>query len=76
MSTLFRFKGLKIVIYSLDHRPAHVHIIGPDVDAKVEIGSWNVVHCEGLSAKSLKKVIEFLRERESDLWEAWNEIHE
>lgn len=28
MPTIFRFNGLRIVIYPNDHRPAHVHVKG------------------------------------------------
>jgi Domain of unknown function (DUF4160) len=30
MPTLFSFDGLRVVVYPNDHRPAHVHVIGPD----------------------------------------------
>ena len=28
MPTVFRFHGLRVVVYPNDHRPAHVHVIG------------------------------------------------
>ncbi len=67
--------NLEIWIYTRDHRPAHVHIKGPDIDAKIEIGTWKVIHSEGLNSKSLKKLIGFLKDIEDDLTEAWHEIH-
>ncbi|HEY1780064.1 MAG TPA: DUF4160 domain-containing protein [Roseiarcus sp.] len=33
MPTVFRFDGLRVVIYPNDHRPAHVHVIGPAGEA-------------------------------------------
>ncbi len=33
MPTVLRFNGWRVVIYPNDHRPAHVHIIGPDREA-------------------------------------------
>ena len=68
--------GLKIFIHTRDHKPAHVHIEGPEVEVKIEISSWKVIYCSGLNTKSLKKLIQFLKEIENDLWEVWNEIHE
>ncbi len=29
MPTVLRLDGLRVVIYPNDHRPAHVHVIGP-----------------------------------------------
>ncbi len=28
MPTVLRLRGLRVIIYSNDHRPAHVHVIG------------------------------------------------
>lgn len=33
MPTIDRFRGLRVVIYPNDHRPAHVHVIGRDCEA-------------------------------------------
>lgn len=33
MSTIFRFQGYRVVIYTNDHRPPHVHVIGPGAEA-------------------------------------------
>ncbi len=39
MPTILRFDGLRAVIYPNDHRPAHVHVIGSDVEAVF------ILHC-------------------------------
>jgi hypothetical protein len=33
MPTVFRFDGLRVVIYPNDHRPAHVHVMGAGGEA-------------------------------------------
>jgi Fe2+ or Zn2+ uptake regulation protein len=33
MPTVHRFQGLRVVIYSNDHRPAHVHVMGRGCEA-------------------------------------------
>lgn len=33
MPTILRIGNLRVVIYPNDHRPAHVHVIGPDGEA-------------------------------------------
>ena len=33
MPTVLRLNGLRVVIYSDDHRPAHVHVIGANGEA-------------------------------------------
>ena len=32
MPTIFRFSGYRVVMYSEDHEPAHVHVIGNDAE--------------------------------------------
>ncbi len=41
MPTVLRFAGLRAVIYTNDHRPAHVHVIGDGCEAVFEM------NCEG-----------------------------
>jgi len=41
MPTILRFAGLRVVIYTNDHRPAHVHVIGDGCEAVFEM------NCEG-----------------------------
>ncbi len=33
MPTIMRIDGLRVVIWPNDHRPAHVHVIGPNAEA-------------------------------------------
>jgi hypothetical protein len=39
MPTVLRIGGLRVVIYSSDHRPAHVHVIGAGGEAVF------ILHC-------------------------------
>ena len=41
MPTVLRIGGLRVVIWPNDHRPAHVHVIGPDGEAVFNL------HCPG-----------------------------
>jgi len=37
MLTVHRFDGLRFVIYSNDHDPAHIHVLGSGREAKVQL---------------------------------------
>ncbi len=39
MPTVFRFDGLRVIVYSNDHRPAHVHVKGAAGEAVF------ILHC-------------------------------
>ncbi|MBY4639463.1 DUF4160 domain-containing protein [Gluconacetobacter entanii] len=38
MPTLLRLNGFRVVIYTADHGPMHVHVISADGEAVIEIG--------------------------------------
>ena len=42
MPTVKDFGGYKITLYAEDHNPPHVHVIGPDFQAKVRIADAKV----------------------------------
>jgi hypothetical protein len=43
MPTIEDFGGYKITLYGEDHNPPHVHVIGPDFQAKVRIADAAVI---------------------------------
>jgi hypothetical protein len=74
--TAFRVWNLRIVIYPKDHKPAHVHVIGPAAEAKIAIGSWQVIEAWGFSEKAVKQIINELKKRELKLQEIWDDYQE
>lgn len=73
--TLLRFWNLRVVIHTKDHKPAHIHVIGPDSEAKFTLVTWEVTESHGFSEKALNRIREFLKPRENEFLEAWNAIH-
>jgi len=79
MPTVDRIDGFRVVIYPNDHRPAHVHVIGPGV-ASV----WNL-HCPsgppelrenyGFSRAAIARIRTALNDRLAVLCEEWRKIH-
>jgi len=72
---VFRFWNLRVVIHTKDHKPAHIHVIGPDAEIKFALGTWEVIDNNGFSQKASNQIREFLKPRESEFLEAWNAIH-
>ena len=79
MPTLLRFGAFRIVIYTLDHEPAHVHVEGRGVLAIL------LLHCEerrcsvreslGMSPQELRTVMRFVDENVAILCQKWSELH-
>lgn len=79
MVTLFRVMGLRVVIYSNDHWPPHVHVIGPDREARIALGSAgqypSVLTNEGLSRRQLAAALIEVERNSALLLQRWREIH-
>ncbi|WP_082766033.1 DUF4160 domain-containing protein [Paramesorhizobium deserti] len=79
MPTVYRFDGLRVVIYPNDHRPAHVHVKGADGEAVF------ILHCPdgpselresyGFSRSELGQIKDMLATVLTDLCEEWRHYH-
>jgi hypothetical protein len=79
MPTVIRFSRFRVVIYPNDHRPAHVHVIGPDVEAVFVLncpdGPPALRESMGLSAPELNVIADHLGSKLTTLCPAWKSIH-
>jgi hypothetical protein len=76
MGTVIRFRNVRFVVFTADHRPAHVHAVAPGAEAKIEIASLRVVWSHGYRKADLARIVEQVRIHKRFLLEAWREIHE
>lgn len=78
MVTVHREAGLRLVIFTDDHEPAHVHVIG-DGNAKIDLtgpdGKPELVTNDGFKVGDLRKAMRIVGERQAWLLEKWNEHH-
>ena len=79
MPTIFRIQGLRIVIYTNDHWPPHVHVIGPGIEARIALGDDgqrpSVLVNKGLSRKQLAMALVEIDRNRDLLMQRWREIH-
>jgi len=79
MATIFRVGGLRIVIYPNDHPPPHVHVVGPNGEARVALGDdtqdAKVLTNDGLSRRELRAALFEVTEHREMLVRFWSEIH-
>jgi hypothetical protein len=76
---LFRINNrIRILIYSNDHRPAHVHVIvrAEGIEFKVFLTdlSCDYITEKQLSTRDEQIVIRFIEKNKNFIMEAWNEI--
>ncbi|WP_448663004.1 DUF4160 domain-containing protein [Sphingomonas sp. CJ20] len=78
MPTVLREQGLRVVIYSDDHAPAHVHVFGAG-ETKIALGGVDgapsVIRTVGATYAEARRAFRLVREKQAYLRERWNEIH-
>lgn len=79
MPTIFRFDGLRVVIYTNDHSPEHVHVLGPGVEAVFELhcpdGPVTLRESFGFATRRLRALVAELHARSQELCSEWERIH-
>lgn len=79
MPTVLRLGKLRVVIYPNDHRPAHVHVIGPQAEAVFKLhcpaGPPELRESVGFATHELNQIAERLRESLADLCIRWEHVH-
>ena len=79
MPTILRFAGLRVVIYTNDHRPAHVHAIGGGCEAVFEMncrgGPIVLRENYGFSLSRLRQIKELLVQHKNRICLEWERIH-
>jgi hypothetical protein len=79
MPTVLRLVGLRVVVYPNDHRPAHVHVIGPDGEAvfvlNCPVGPVSLRESFGFAGQALRSMETALNAALSRLCGAWETIH-
>jgi len=78
MVTIYRSHGLRIIIYTDDHDPAHVHVFG-DGQAKINLigedGAPSLVWAEGMKANDLRRAMQMVVDQQEQFLAKWREIH-
>lgn len=78
MPTIHREHGLRFAIYTDDHEPAHVHVLG-DGELKISIrgadGMPALIWAIGMKARLRRLAMDVVLERQEEFLARWAEIH-
>ena len=77
MVTVHRFDGLRFVIYSNDHDPAHVHVLRAGCEAKIQLVGEKpiLIWQHGFGPAELRRILEETRNGRFRLLKKWKDIH-
>lgn len=78
MVTVLREGGLRVVIFTNDHVPAHVHVFG-DGHAKINVLGKSeepeLVWAEQMSRSEVRRAMALVTREQQQLIERWRDIH-
>ncbi len=78
MPTVLREGALRVVIYTDDHPPPHVHVFG-NGESKIALGGADgkpmLVRAVGADFRESRRALRIVREKREYLLEQWNRIH-
>ena len=77
MPTALEIDGFRIVIYTNDHAPAHVHAVRGNGEARINIASERVslLSAYGLKTSDIKRAVRIVSENRALLLQKWIETH-
>ena len=79
MVTVLRAHGLRVVVFTNDHQPAHVHVFG-DGEARIDLrgagGVPALVWADGMSRGEVRRAMRIVTEQQAFLLARWEEIHD
>ena len=74
MVTVLRSAGMRFVIYTDDHAPAHTHVYG-DGEARISIHTLTVLSHRGMTKRDLVVALEIIHANKQLFLEKWVAIH-
>ncbi|PZM09150.1 DUF4160 domain-containing protein [Rhizobium tubonense] len=78
MVTIFRSGGFRVVIFSDDHEPAHVHVFG-DGEAKINLigmnGAPELVWADALKRSDVRRAMAIVQDHQEEFLARWRNIH-
>lgn len=78
MVTVHREAGFRVVIFTDDHEPAHVHVYGDGAANIILIGADGqpkLVSADGMKRGDVRKAMRIVTGQRDFLMECWRKIH-
>jgi len=79
MVTIHRAQGLRVIIFTDDHEPAHVHVFGGSGHAKINLigpdGNPSLVSAHGLKGNEMRRALKIVQDQQRQFVARWREIH-
>lgn len=75
MITVHRAHGLRFIIYTQDHEPAHVHVRSQNGEARFNLLTGRLISNFGMARADLRRAFAEVQDRRAALLAEWRRIH-
>ena len=78
MVTVHRAFGFRFVVFTNDHSPPHIHVLGPDGEAKIVLKEPAGVEVEwvvGIGRADMRRILQEAEHEPARLMAKWRAIH-
>jgi hypothetical protein len=78
MATVHRAFGFRFAVFTNDHSPPHVHVFGPDGEAKISLegpGGLALDWCVGIGRGNMRRIMQEAARQRGKLLAEWRRIH-
>lgn len=78
MVVVHRAFGFRFVIYTQDHKPAHIHVTGPGqakINLRGENGKPELIYSIGITRADLRRIMTEVAAEQGRLLKEWERIH-
>lgn len=77
MTTKQRFRNkYRLELRENDHEPMHVHFVGADINAKIDLLTLNIVAGYITPVTLRKEVLKWLQEHQTEMIEEWKKCQQ
>ncbi len=75
MVTVHRAFGYRFIIFSNDHSPPHVHVVGHGGEATITLDEFRLDWSAGIGGADMRRLLREAERERGRLIEAWRRIH-
>ncbi len=74
MTTKYRFSNYRITLREKDHNPPHLHLMGPEFEAVINLVTLEVMDGSA-PVRILRHALKWITDNREELMQQWHALH-
>ena len=72
---IVRSRGYRVIIFTNDHPPAHIHVRRAGKKARVRLEPVELLNDYGYSSREIKQILKLVQDNQTVLLTQWDRYH-